>query len=65
MCGPLGQGDDGTLWKVGIQNPDLSSETKYLHTVELKDMSLVTSGSYQRYYTVDGRTYHISSIRSF
>ena len=54
----IGTRDDGTLWKVGIQNPDLSSETKYLHTVELKDMSLVTSGSYQRYYTVDGRTYH-------
>ena len=54
----IGTRDDGSLWKVGIQNPDLSSETKYLHTVELKDMSLVTSGSYQRYYTVDGRTYH-------
>ncbi len=54
----IGTRDDGSLWKVGIQNPDLSSETKYLHTVELKDMSLVTSGSYQRYYTVDGKTYH-------
>ncbi len=54
----IGSRADGTLWKVGIQNPDLSSDTTYLHTVELKDMSLVTSGTYQRYYTVDGKTYH-------
>lgn len=54
----IGSRDDGSLWKVGIQNPDLSSETTYLHTVELEDMSLVTSGTYQRYYTVDGKTYH-------
>ena len=54
----IGSKADGSLWKVGIQNPDLYSETKYLHTVELEDMSLVTSGSYQRYYTVDGVTYH-------
>jgi len=54
----IGSKGDGSLWKVGIQNPDLSSDTKYLHTVGLKDMSLVTSGTYQRYYIVDGKTYH-------
>lgn len=54
----IGSKADGSLWKVGIQNPDLQSETRYLHTVELEDMSLVTSGSYQRYYTVDGVSYH-------
>lgn len=54
----IGSKADGSLWKVGIQNPDLSSPTRYLHTVDLQDMSLVTSGSYQRYYTVDGKNYH-------
>lgn len=54
----IGTRGDVTMWKVGIQNPDLSSQTKYLHTIELEDMSLVTSGSYQRYYTVEGKTYH-------
>ena len=54
----IGNKADGSLWKVGIQNPDLLSDVTYLHTVELKDMSLVTSGSYQRYYTVEGKTYH-------
>lgn len=54
----IGTKDDGSKWKLGIQNPDLSSETKYLHMIAVDDMSLVTSGVYQRYYTVDGIQYH-------
>ncbi len=54
----IGTKDDGSKWKLGIQNPDLSSETKYLHMIAVDDMSLVTSGVYQRYYTVDGVQYH-------
>lgn len=54
----IGTKDDGTKWKLGIQNPDLSSETKYLHTIAVEDMSLVTSGVYQRYYTVEDVQYH-------
>lgn len=54
----IGTKDDGSKWSVGIQNPDLESSTKYLHALEITDMSLVTSGSYQRYYTVDGVRYH-------
>lgn len=54
----IGSKADGSMWKVGIQNPDRESDVKYLHTLELKDMSLVTSGTYQRYYTVNGVSYH-------
>lgn len=46
------------LWNIGIQNPDKSSEKTNLHIVYLMDTSLVTSGNYIRYYTVDGKTYH-------
>ncbi len=48
----------------GIQNPwtaaelQLGQEDPYLCAVELEDLSLVTSGNYQRYYTVDGKRYH-------
>lgn len=45
-------------WTVGIQNPDLTSSQTYLHRLGIQDMSLVTSGVYQRYYTVDGKRYH-------
>lgn len=44
-------------WRVGIQNPDLNSEEAYVEKVELRDASFVTSGSYQRYYVVDGVKY--------
>ena len=47
---------DGGSWVVGIQNP--TGEDGYLHTVEVEDISVVTSGDYQRYYTVDGVSYH-------
>lgn len=54
----IGTKPEGELWVVGIQNPDMDSEEPYLHTVSIEDLSLVTSGSYQRYYTVDGVPYH-------
>lgn len=44
-------------WVVGIQAPDGGAED-YLHTIYVKQESVVTSGDYQRYYTVDGETYH-------
>lgn len=46
------------LWSVGIQNPDKSSEQSSIYTMALTDMSLVASGNYERYYTVDGKKYH-------
>lgn len=49
--------DDGsTLWNIGIENPDLSSKD-YLENITITDLSVVTSGDYQRYYTVDGKKY--------
>lgn len=47
---------DGGSWVVGIQNP--TGEEGYLHTVQVQDISVVTSGDYQRYYMVDGVSYH-------
>lgn len=49
---------DNKPWNVGIQNPNKESENKILYTVNLTDNSLVTSGNYERYYTVDGKRYH-------
>lgn len=45
-------------WSVGIQNPDLESEDSNLYVLKLTDYSLVTSGVYERYYTVKGKQYH-------
>lgn len=49
---------DGSPWKVGIQNPDLESEQANLFIMSIDNYSLVSSGDYQRYYTVDGVEYH-------
>jgi len=49
-------------WNIGIQNPDKESDSKNLCTVEIADSSVVSSGDYERYYTVNGRKYnHIIS----
>lgn len=52
----LGTRADGKPWRIEVQDPDDASAA--LGTVELADASLVTSGGYQRYYTVDGAAYH-------
>lgn len=54
----MGTRADGKPWRVGIQNPDTSSKNMYLHALRLEDMALVTSGSYQRFYMVEGVRYH-------
>ena len=44
-------------WVVGIQSP-WGDNSEYVHTVYVNQESVVTSGDYQRYYTVDGEKYH-------
>lgn len=51
-----GKKNSETKWNVGIKNP-YKVQNDYLEVVELKDMSLVTSGNYERYYTVGGKNY--------
>lgn len=45
-------------WLVGIENPNTDSENPYLVYLQLAGHSIVTSGSYQRYYTVGDKNYH-------
>lgn len=52
------KGSGKELWKLGIQNPDKDSERRDLFVIKDTDVSLVTSGDYQRYFTVDGNIYH-------
>ena len=52
-----GKKPDGTPWTVGLENPQ-DVETDYLAYLNLANEALVTSGSYQRFYVVDGKSYH-------
>ncbi len=51
----IGKKPDGSEWTVGIENPNGG---EYLAYLEISGESVVTSGSYQRYYVVDGKRYH-------
>ncbi len=46
----------GTPWAVGLQNPEMTNN--YLHILNITHGCVVTSGNYQRTYTVDGKSYH-------
>ncbi|MCD7958715.1 MAG: FAD:protein FMN transferase [Ruminococcus sp.] len=52
----LGTKTDGNLWRVALQNPDESAD--YLGVLEIDNKTVITSGSYERYFEEDGITYH-------
>lgn len=45
----------GELYTVGIEDPEREDQVKV--TLKISDLSVVTSGDYQRYYEVDGKRY--------
>ncbi|MBR6595069.1 MAG: FAD:protein FMN transferase [Oscillospiraceae bacterium] len=56
VCATGPKDKNGTPWRVGVQNPD-GGDT-YLHTLNITDQCVVTSGDYQRCFMVDGKVYH-------
>lgn len=58
VCSMGLKGTNREYWNVGIQNPDMNAEDSTLYNLSLTNQSMVTSGSYQRYYTVNGKEYH-------
>lgn len=52
----LGSKPDGSLWKVGIRDPN--REDGYLGILDIADKAVITSGGYERYFEEDGMTYH-------
>lgn len=54
--------DGRSNWGVAIQDPSYPEEGKASGLpqliLQLHDLSVVTSGNYQRYYTVNGKRYH-------
>ena len=45
-------------WSCGIENPYGGDTDPYYEILELNGQSLVTSGSYNRFYTVNQKSYH-------
>ncbi len=52
----LGLKPDGTQWTVAIQDPN--DPEKWVGVISVGETAIVTSGSYQRYFTQKNVTYH-------
>lgn len=53
----IGTKPDGTGWVTAIRDPK-GGQQEYAMNLRLKDTACVTSGIYERYFTVDGQRYH-------
>lgn len=59
----MGERPEGGGWRIGVQDP--RGGVDYPAVVEAKDVAVVTSGGYQRYFEEDGKRYiHILDPRT-
>lgn len=49
---------DGSMWRIGIQDPEGVRDQTIVGVVSLENSSVVTSGIYERGFTLDGVVYH-------
>lgn len=52
-----GERHDGTPWNIGIENPFDDKSLGFNEPLALSNSTLVTSGSYQRFFTYNGKIY--------
>ena len=68
----LGTKPDGTDWKIGIRNPEITAASDIgsgtedvLLALEVENRAVITSGGYERYFEENGETYiHILDPRT-
>lgn len=53
----VGAKPGGSQWNIGIRKP-FGESYDLIATVKVEDMSVVTSGTYERYFEKDGEIYH-------
>ncbi|HEX3021863.1 MAG TPA: FAD:protein FMN transferase, partial [Lachnospiraceae bacterium] len=53
----IGCKPDGSPFAVGVQKP-FSDQGEVLLALDISDLSVVSSGTYERYFTIDGKQYH-------
>ena len=52
----VGHKPDGSGWSTGVRNPFDTEDNAII--LNIADISVVTSGDYERYFTVNGKRYH-------
>jgi thiamine biosynthesis lipoprotein len=58
----IGTKNDDIPWKVGLQDPDKSSDA--ITVINVKDMAVATSGNYERYFNDAAKVSHIADPRT-
>lgn len=53
----VGVPDSGDCWTIGIRDP-YGAESSYFATLQVGEAFLSTSGTYEKQFTVEGKTYH-------
>lgn len=53
----IGDKVDGSPWKIGIQDPR-EGRGNVMAIIDAVDLTIVTSGNYERYFEEDGKLYH-------
>ena len=53
----IGEKPDGTPFKIGLQKP-FEGRNEIISNLSINDMSVVSSGVYERHFVVDGENYH-------
>ncbi len=54
----VGNQGNGKPWDAGVDNPSGGDDNPYYARLTISNQSLVTSGTNQRYYIVNNKTYH-------
>ena len=54
----VGKKPDGSNWRVGVNDPTSEESGTNLEVLAFENQALVSSGSYQRFYVVNGKSYH-------
>lgn len=58
----IGHKPDGTSWRVGLQNPNMSEQ--FITVIGITDMAVATSGNYERYFSEEAKVSHIADPRT-
>lgn len=53
----LGDKPDGSAYRIGVQNPQ-DSRGSYVGVIEVRGRSIVSSGTYERFFVEDEKRYH-------
>lgn len=54
----IGEKPNGNAWSIGVRNPEIEESVTELGILTLKDVSIVSSGVYERYFTADNQRFH-------